>query len=183
MKTLVLNGSPHPNGDTAALLKRLEERLNGEVVCVDAYRSGISPCVDCRRCWKMPGCAIEDGMQTVYRHIEESDAIVIASPLYFSELTPPLLGVCSRLQTLYCAWAFRGEARPAITRRGGIVLVGGGDGSPKQAENTAEGILRHMGARCVGMAKSLGTNHVPAAQDSEALRQIDALARALNGKN
>ena len=86
MKTLIFNGSPRKNGNTVSLINRLMELMDGEFKVVDAYRSNISPCMDCRYCWKQPGCAIDDEMQEVYRYIEECDNIVIASPIYFSEL-------------------------------------------------------------------------------------------------
>jgi len=42
-------------------------------------------------------------------YIQECDNILIASPLYFSELTGKLLDVGSRLQTYFCARFFRNE--------------------------------------------------------------------------
>ena len=69
MKTLIFNGSPRKNGDTASLLKYFLEQLPGEYKIVEAYRSIISPCVDCRYCWKKSGCAIKDGMQEIYSFI------------------------------------------------------------------------------------------------------------------
>ena len=90
MKTLIFQGSPHEHGDTAYLTGLLAQRLSGEVRTVHAYRCAIRPCVDCRACWKTPGCRINDGMQAVYAQIRESDHIVIASPLYFSELSSVL---------------------------------------------------------------------------------------------
>ena len=32
MKTLIINGSPRPNGNTAALLRELKAQLEGEVL-------------------------------------------------------------------------------------------------------------------------------------------------------
>ena len=43
MKTLILNGSPRPAGDTAALLAALKEALTGPFVQIDAYREKITP--------------------------------------------------------------------------------------------------------------------------------------------
>ena len=93
MKTLIFNGSPRPKGDTAGLLSLLKEDLAGEYRQVDAYRADISPCVDCRSCWTRKGCAIQDEMQEVYAYIQACDNILIASPIYFSELTGRLLDV------------------------------------------------------------------------------------------
>ena len=39
MKTLILNGSPRKNGDTASLIKEVIRKLPGEYKIVDAYTS------------------------------------------------------------------------------------------------------------------------------------------------
>ena len=43
MHTLILNGSPHPKGDTAHLIAALRAQLQGAVTQIDCYRAGISP--------------------------------------------------------------------------------------------------------------------------------------------
>ena len=93
MKTLIINGSPRVNGDTNSLINIVKERIGGEYKIVDAYRCNISPCLDCRFCWENSGCAIQDEMQEVYDYIQDCDNILIASPIYFSELTGKLLDV------------------------------------------------------------------------------------------
>ncbi|MDL2287036.1 flavodoxin family protein [Eubacteriales bacterium OttesenSCG-928-G02] len=97
MKTLIFNGSPRNNGGTATLIKELKINLAGEVEVISSYKSNISPCVDCRYCWTNDKCSLDDEMQKVYQLIDESDNIVIASPIYFSELTGSLLNLMSRL--------------------------------------------------------------------------------------
>lgn len=96
IKTLIINGSPRINGDTASLLDVVKENIEGEYRVVDVYRCAISPCLDCRFCWKNNGCAINDEMQEIYDYIQICDNILIASPIYFSELTGRLLDVGSR---------------------------------------------------------------------------------------
>ena len=98
MKTLILNGSPRPAGDTAALLAALKEALTGPFVQIDAYREKITPCLDCRAC-RTGECSIPDRMREIGRLAEESGAVLIASPVYFSSLTPPLAAIGSRLQS------------------------------------------------------------------------------------
>jgi len=146
MKTLILNGSPRPSGDTAALVRALRENLTGEVIEINCYRANISPCVDCRRCTRTPGCAIQDDMQTLYPVIEECDCIVIATPVYFSLPTAPVLSVCSRIQTYFCASFFRKSPVPIRPKRGGIILTGGGSGSAVPAEETVRRLLKYMKA-------------------------------------
>lgn len=180
MKTLILNGSPRVHGDTAALLAELKKHLAGEVMEISAYRDDIGPCVDCRYCWKQDGCAINDGMQAVYQALEEADNVVIASPLYFSQLTGPLLSLASRFQRYYAARRFRGEKPFAGKRKSGaLLLVGGGDGNERPAVELANTLFRQMNARCVGMVLSHNTDEVPASQDAAALGQVRDLALAL----
>ena len=180
MKTIIFNGSPRPAGDTASLIERLCMRLPGEIVRVDAYRSRIAPCVDCRHCWEQPGCAVQDDMQRLYREIEEADCIVIASPVYFSELTGKLLDVMSRLQMYYCARVFQGRRLITRPKRGAVILVGGGDGAPDRAHETAKMLLRQMNCTAVHpLVCSHNTNHAPAISDQAALAGVNSIARFL----
>lgn len=176
MKTLIFNGSPRQNGDTSSLLERITDRLEGEYRVIEAYRCNISPCVDCRYCWKNKGCAIDDEMQEIYEYIRECDNILIASPVYFSELTGKLLDVGSRLQTFYCARAFRKEEPVPKPKKGAVILAGGGDGSIDTAYRTACILLRQMNCHDIHQAVySRNTNQKPAVEDENALLGIDSI--------
>ena len=95
-KTLIFNGSPRKKGDTAALIRALTEDLAGQYRVVDCYRADISPCIDCRSCRRERRCVLNDGMQEIYKYIEECDNVVVASPIYSAELTGRLLDVANR---------------------------------------------------------------------------------------
>lgn len=181
MKTLIFDGSPRKNGDTAALIAAFTENLEGEYSVIRAYdEKGVSPCVDCRYCWDHPACAIGDDMQKIYGLIEESDCIVMASPLYYSELTGPLLSLLSRLQVYYCTRKFQEISLIEKPKIGGILLAGGGDGGPEQAVKTAKMLLRSMGAAQIAdPVMSLHTNEVPARDDVGALAAARKLGVAL----
>ena len=176
MKTLIFNGSPRKNGDTASLVEKFVGRLKGEYRLVEAYRCSISPCLDCRYCWENSGCAIDDEMQEIYKYIQECDNILIASPIYFSELTGKLLDVGSRLQTYYCARAFRQENPVPKPKKGAILLVGGGDGAMDTACKTARILLRHMNCRDIHRAVcSHNTNEKPAIDDENAMLGLNGI--------
>ena len=182
MKTLILNGSPRKNGDTASLLRILTGSLHGEFRVVDCYREDISPCIDCRSCRKELRCVLNDGMQEIYRYIEDCENVVIASPIYYAELTGKLLDVASRFQIYYSARYFRREEPEIKPKKGGVVLVGGGDGDPKRAYATAKILLRGINARDIfPLVCSHATNTLPAAEDEEAVRAVIKLAEFLNG--
>lgn len=176
MKTLIINGSPRVNGDTVSLINIFKEKINGEYMTVDAYRCKASPCIDCRFCWENSGCAIDDEMQQIYAYIQECDNILIASPIYFSELTGKLLDVGSRLQTYFCARFFRKEEPVAKAKKGAVVLVGGGDGHMDKPYETACTLLHHM--NCYNIHKvvfSHNTNDRPAVEDKQAINGINSI--------
>ncbi len=182
MQTLILNGSPRKNGDTAALLIALRKSLTGEIIEISAYYDNISPCIDCRRCREMDGCVIQDDMQEVYKIIETCDNIVIASPIYFSELTGRLLDAASRLQTYYHGMRFRGGHPVRKPKRGAVILVGGGEGDPQIPYDTAKRILHYMQVgEIYPCICSHRTDDLPAAQDTAVLAEIAKAAAFLNG--
>lgn len=176
MKTLILNGSPRKNGDTAGLINELTKKIAGEYKIVEAYRCNISPCLDCRYCWKHNGCCIKDEMQEIYEYIEECDNIIISSPIYFSELTGKLLDVGSRLQRYFCASFFRKEKPIAKPKKGAIILVGGGDGDFEKAHSTARTLLHQMNCRDIHpLVCSHNTDKIPATKDKNALLGINSI--------
>ncbi len=181
MKTLILNGSPRITGDTIQLIKNITANIAGEYRIVDAYRCNISPCVDCRYCWEKQGCAINDEMQEIYEYIQDCDNILIASPIYFSELTGKLLDVGSRLQTYFCARYFRKEEPIIKSKKGAVILVGGGDGNVNKPYDTACTLLHHM--NCYNIHKvvySHNTNERPAIEDETVLAGINNILEFLN---
>lgn len=159
MKTLIFNGSPRKNGGTSAMVEAFSGKMAGEVFAVETYRAEIAPCTDCRWCWEHPGCAIEDPMQQVYRRIQEADQIVLASPIYFAELTGSLLQTASRLQALWVAKTFRGRPLwPDRPRRGALFLTDGGDGAWEAALAMGKRLLRLMGASMEELIYCSGTD-------------------------
>lgn len=181
MKTLILQGSPRKNGDTMMLVSEFLKHLEGEYKIVDTFYANIKPCIDCRYCRKNPGCSIKDGMQELYEYIQEADNILIASPLNFAELTGPLLSVSSRLQTYYCAEAFRNEKPFEKKKKGGIILVGGGDGAPDTAVKTAKLVLHHMNMSKIFPAViSHNTDRVLPRDDAQAMAEAKKLAEYFN---
>lgn len=182
MKTLIFNGSPRKNGDTVSLINELKSKINGEVKVVSSYYDNIKPCIDCRHCWKSASCTIDDYMTQIYKYIADCDNIVIASPLYFSEITGSLLSALSRLQMIWAARHFRHEELITKSKKGAVIICGGGEGDPTKAESTAKVLLTQMNARddYVGSVFSHNTNNLPSKDDTIAIAQIQKLAQLLN---
>ncbi len=180
MKTWILNGSPRKMGNTSYLVEELVRKLDGESKIVFAYDSAASACIDCRYCWKNDGCSIDDAMQEIYKDIEESDHIVLASPMQFMGLSAPLLCVASRFQRYYAARKFRNIEPFVVPKKGALILTGGGDGGTKHAVAVARLILKEVGADLLASAMSLGTDTLSSREDTKALEEIAAMAKILN---
>lgn len=181
MKTLIFNGSPRKNGDTSTLINEVINNIKGEYKIVNAYDCNIMPCTDCRYCWENKGCCHNDEMQEVYDYIQECDNILIASPLYFSELTGQLLAILSRLQTYFSAKFFRKETPIKKAKKGGVIIVGGGDGKVEKAYKTAVVLLHHMNAYDIfPVVYSHNTNNIPSKDDIKAMNDSKELALFFN---
>ncbi len=181
MKTLIINGSPKKNGDTAALINELIRHLDGEVKLISC-RDNISPCIDCRFCWKNAGCAVKDDMQAVYEYLTDCDNVVIASPVWYSSLSGITLNIGSRLQMYFAARRFRNETIYRKPKKGLILLVGGNKGTEVQPLETARMLLRLCGAARdeIQAVTSMNTDELPAAKDESALAFVREQAQRLN---
>ncbi len=180
MKTLIINGSPRKRGDTTELLTALKKQLAGEIVEISAYYDKVAPCNDCRYCWRKKGCVIKDDMTMIYK--DDFDTVVIASPLYMSNLTGPLMCLASRFQAYYAARRFLKDAIDIKEKTGVLILVGGGDGGPEPAIHMAKWMFKHMKANLNEDNKvfSLNTDKLPAKEDHDALMKISEIATRIN---
>ena len=181
MKTLILNGSPRKSGDTASLLEAIYRYLPGEIDEISAYYDGISPCTDCRICWDGSLCPMDDRMKRVIEELPSYDNTIIASPIYFSNLSGMLLAICSRLQFLWVNRVWLGADLRGKKKKGAILLTGGGDGSHDMALKSAKIILRQLNAKSIGEVLSLSTNELAAKEDATAIEQAISIARKLSG--
>lgn len=181
MRTLIMNGSPKPKGDTAALIKAFTEKLCGEFKIISCFND-ISPCVDCRHCRTEPGCVINDEMQEIYDYLEECDNVVLASPIWFSSLSGPLLNIASRIQTLFSAGHFRHEESRAKIKNGVIILAGAEKGTEVIPAQTAAAIMKFMNVKrpIAAHVYALDTDNTPAAEDRAALLSAENAALLLN---
>jgi putative NADPH-quinone reductase len=99
-----LQGSPRNEGNTALLL---EAALQGaadagaRVVKFQVNDLNVRPCQGCGACYETGRCVIRDDMDQVIAALEQMDAIVVASPVYFGGVTAQLKAVIDRCQPLW----------------------------------------------------------------------------------
>lgn len=175
MKTLIINGSPRPNGDTATLIKELKKHVTGEVVEISAFRSKIHPCVDCRACQKTNMCVVRDDMDLIYA--DDYDAVVFAYPVYYATAPGAIWSLISRFQC-YHEYLKTSKFPPVKEKKAGLILVAGGSGNEMKATSAAfiGSKMMHAHGLDEHMVIASKTDEVPAAQDVDALEQVKKLA-------
>lgn len=175
-RTLIINGSPRPNGNTVALINELKRNLQGEVVEISAFRSKIAPCVDCRGCWETAKCVVKDDMQVIYD--DNFDNVVLASPVYFMTLPGQVLNLMSRCQPWHVAKYFLKQPLNLRPKKAGLILTAGGNGNEAGAEHHIRVLFKLLNAKGheEHRVMSLKTDTLPADQDNKALADVRALA-------
>jgi multimeric flavodoxin WrbA len=107
MKALAINGSHRKGKNTAALLKLVLQELerggvDTELLEVSDLR--IDFCRSCNRCLRKTECSIrDDDMPMVGQKMLAADAIIIGSPVYFSNVTSRLKLFMDRTRWMHMA--------------------------------------------------------------------------------
>jgi multimeric flavodoxin WrbA len=104
MKAIIFSGSPRKHGNTMQLVNRFIDGLREsgcEVEFIDTTKLNISPCIGCGACEQKGNCFMDDDMKEIYEKTEESDIIVLASPVYFASVTAQLKTMIDRFQAFY----------------------------------------------------------------------------------
>lgn len=102
MNIVVLNGSPHSDGNTMAMIKAFEKGAvaKGHTVSIlSVCKMNIAGCIGCEYCrHKGNGsCVQKDDMEQVYQIVDNAEMLILASPVYYNNLTGQLKCVIDRL--------------------------------------------------------------------------------------
>ena len=87
MKVLMINGSPHKEGNTYIALKEMEKIFREEGVDTEIVQVGNKPirgCIGCRACAKQGKCVFDDCVNETAPKFQECDGLVIGSPVYYA---------------------------------------------------------------------------------------------------
>ena len=101
MKVLMLNGSPRENGNTAVALSEMKKIFEQEGVEVEYVHVGalaVRGCKACAACFKLGRCVMDDDIvNELARKLEESDGMVIGSPVYYAAPNGAFVALLDRL--------------------------------------------------------------------------------------
>ncbi len=111
MKTIILNGSPRKNWNTAMLLKEAEKgarEAGSETEYIDLYDLQFTGCRSCMACKRKEAerckCFWKDDLSPVIDRIFQADSLIIGSPIYLGDITSQVHALIERLH--FCALSY-----------------------------------------------------------------------------
>ena len=110
MKVLAINGSPRKKRNTATLLGKAIEGATSQgadTELIHLYDLDFKGCRACYSCKLIGGksygkCAARDDLTPILKEVEEVDAIIVGSPIYFGSITGESRSFLERL--MYPFW-------------------------------------------------------------------------------
>ncbi len=100
MKVLLFNGSPHANGCTYTALCEVGNTLQRHGIDSEVFQVGVKPVAGCIACGKCKGgnpCAFDDKVNELASRLDEFDAIIIGSPVYYAAPSGQAMAFLDRL--------------------------------------------------------------------------------------
>lgn len=177
MKVLIVNGSPHRDGNVSVAIGELKKVFAAEGVEVEKVELGIKRvpgCLGCYTCKKLGKCVVEDVVNEAADKFKEADGLVVASPVYYASPNGSLVSFCDRL---FFASKFdkrmKVGASVAVARRGGCSA-------------TFDVLNKYFGICGMPVASSQYWNQLhgaapgEAAQDAEGLQTMRTLAKNMS---
>ncbi len=125
MKTLLVNGSPRKDGNTAIALNEIAKTLEAEGVEAETFWIGVKPvrgCMACGKCREIGGKCVfgDDAANDLAAKMAGADAVVVGSPVYYGQPSGALLALLQRaLFSNPASVHDKPVASVAVCRRGG----------------------------------------------------------------
>lgn len=174
MNVLMINGSPHPDGNTAVALHEMEKIFQEEGVETELLHIGnrdIRGCIACYSCAEKGCCVFQDIVNEIAPKFEACDGLVIASPVYYASANATLIALLDRLfYSTPFDKTMKVGASVVAARRGGLSA-------------TFDELNKYFTISGMPVASSQywngihGRNEKEALQDSEGLQTMRTLAR------
>ncbi len=130
MKVLLINGSPHKEGNTFIALSEIANQLKKDGVDAEILQLGNKPvrgCIACGQCRakQLNRCVFDDDLcNRIVEKLDAADGLIVGSPVYYGQPNGALLAVMQRaLFSATTKVVNKPAASVAICRRGGATAT------------------------------------------------------------
>ena len=118
MNIIAFNGSPRKDWNTATLLNKALEGAASKgatTELIHLYDLNYKGCISCFACKTKNGksygrCPVNDDLKDVFRKVEEVDAIILGSPIYFGRVSGEMASFLDRLLFQYLEYSNTGRS-------------------------------------------------------------------------
>jgi multimeric flavodoxin WrbA len=182
---VVLLGSPRKKGNSTVLAEQIirgAESVGATVETVYLNAMHIKPCQGCYACKKKnsTGCAVDDDMQSLYPKLAESSAWIIASPVYWFNMSAQTKIFMDRC---FALWNEDPEKNQVYRKRIAIAMSYG-DSDPfnsgcVNALRSFQDAYRYAGASIVGMVYGSADQPGEIASNAELMARAEEIGREL----
>ena len=182
---VALLGSPRKKGNSTVLAKQIirgAESVGAKVETVYLNGLNIKPCQGCYACKKKnsTGCTVDDDMQSLYPKLVESDAWIIASPVYWFSMSAQTKIFMDRC---FALWNEDSEINSLYKKRIAIAMSYG-DSDPfnsgcVNALRSFQDAYRYAGAKIIGMVYGSADEPGEIASNAELMTQAKEIGKKL----
>ena len=130
MKVLLINGSPHKQGNTFLSLSEAAKTLAANEIETEIVQIGVKPvrgCIACGQCKQkeLGRCVFDDDIcNRISEKLDDADALIVGSPVYYGQ---PNGAVLSLIQRMFFSAGEKVQNKPAaavcVCRRGGATAA------------------------------------------------------------
>lgn len=183
-KIVIVKGSPRKRGNSSILAESLAKGAkdcNAEVEEFFLQNMEIQPCNACDMCIKKPekACIIDDDMQKIYPSLRSADSIVIASPIYWFNMSAQTKIFIDRFYGL-----IEPQKHALKEKRIGIILTYGDTNEHSSgainAINSFKDMFRYIGAEITGIIHGSATDKGQIKQNKELMDKAYKLGTELS---
>lgn len=178
----IILSSPRKGANSSVLALAMGagiEDAGGDITVVDLSGLDIKPCLGCEACQRNGGkCVQTDGMQTVYPKVTAADILVLATPVYWFNVSGQLKVFLDRC----FAVALGGEG--SFAKKTMAVALAFGDTDPfssggVNAIRSIQDICRYSGAVWGGCIYGSAMERDVFSRDQELLERAKTLGKSL----
>ena len=124
MKVLLVNGSPHAEGNTYVALHEMKKIFMEEGIETEILHIGnknIRGCIACYSCAEKGKCVFDDVVNETASKFEECDGFVVGSPVYYASANATVTAFLDRLfYSTHFDKRMKVGASAVAARRGGL---------------------------------------------------------------
>jgi multimeric flavodoxin WrbA len=179
MRILGISGSPRKKGNTEILIDEVlgvVRNAGWETEVFLMSEKQVGPCDACGACFQLGACVVKDDMQELYGKMEQADAIVFGSPVYFGTVSAQMKAIMDRMFALLGRRTLKGKlaGNLVVTRRvgatqarsllnsfcivQGMIVAGGAIGYGREPGDVLTGVGGGIDMSAVEEARLLGSS-------------------------